>query len=195
MTTIKTRRKVNLSDKECRSVEWFTPEWVLEIVGKIFREITPDGPKSKYGIDVDPCTTLGNPTGALRAMDRQMDGLSRAWVYSDRGDSRVFVNPPYGREMYAWIGKACDEAERGRRIFMILAASSRWDQAGWQRLFSPELRAMWMPRGRVRFLDQWGAVGKSPNYPTLGFSFNIDADVVRRHAGDRGPVVTIGPER
>jgi len=169
----------NLVDKQCKSVDWFTPPEILEPVRKLF------GGK----IRCDPCTTLDNPTDAGRVCwdgPAEVNGLFNLW------EDRTFVNPPYGKELYTWIDKTTREAEYGGyKIVLLVSASSRWDQDRWQKIFSPNLTAMCMPLGRVKFLNADGVQMKSPPYPSLLFFYNIDASDVHKHFGAIGKVVRI----
>jgi len=166
----------NLVDKQCKSVDWFTPPEILEPVRKLFGG----------DIFLDPCTTYDNPTGAIALITEEQDGLSVDYWYHG-----TFVNPPYGKQLYDWIEKTVAEATRGHWIVLLVSASSRWDQDRWQKIFSPNLTAMCMPRGRVKFLNADGVQMKSPPYPSLLFFYNIDPVDVQEHFGEIGKVVKI----
>lgn len=167
----------NLVDKICATSEWFTPPEILIPVRALF------GGK----IDLDPCTTEGNPTGAHSYYTKQDNGLTRFWSQ----EVSVFCNPPYGNEMYDWILRVVVRASYGTKIVLLLAASSRWDQAKWQHIFSPQLSAMCMPIGRVKFLNSEGVRKKNNPYPSLLFFYNIPVDNVARNFQDLGKVVSM----
>lgn len=175
----------NLVDKKCASTEWFTPPEILEPVRELF------GGEIFY----DPCTSANNPIGATTfcCIDipedsrflQSANGLENGWW------DKAFVNPPYGKQLYAWIEKTVVEAARGLRIVLLVSASSRWDQAKWQKIFSPGLTAMCMPRGRVKFLDANGVRHKSPPYPSLLFFYNLPVEEVAECFKEVGKVVGI----
>lgn len=166
---------INLVDKKCISTEWFTPPEILEPVRGVLGGSIP----------LDPCTASHNPTQAEEFYYRggPMDGLKEDWF------SPAFVNPPYGKELYDWISKTVAQAWYERPIVLLVSASSRWDQAKWQAIYSPELTTFVMPRGRVKFLDASGVQQKSPPYPSVLYFYNIDPKIVHQHFGHLGTVV------
>jgi len=164
----------NLVDKKCISTDWFTPPEILEPVRAVLGGSIP----------LDPCTASHNPTQAYKfCFLGGHDGLTIPWLIS------AFVNPPYGKELYKWISKTVWEASLGVQIVFLVSASSRWDQAKWQRLYSPNLTTFVMPRGRVKFLDASGVQQKSPPYPSILYFYNIDPKTVLQHFGHLGTVV------
>ena len=168
----------NLVDKICATSEWFTPPEILIPVRALF------GGR----IDLDPCTTENNPTGAMSFYTKQDYAAAlTAWTCYDS----VFCNPPYGKEMYDWIERVVTTASYGTQAVLLLAASSRWDQAKWQRIFSPALSAMCMPIGRVKFLNSEGVRKKNNPYPSLLFFYNTPVDDVARNFQDLGKVVSM----
>jgi phage N-6-adenine-methyltransferase len=99
---------------------------------------------AEFDFTLDPCATAESakvPT----FFTEEGNGLSKSWA-----GHRVFMNPPYGREVYAWTRKARTEAEGGALVVGLLPASTdlKWwhdDVVG----HAAELR--WI-RGRVRFI-------------------------------------------
>lgn len=72
------------------------------------------------------------------------DGLAHDW-----SGERVFMNPPYGREIYAWTRKARLESARGALVVGLLPASC--DLAWWHDDIVGHAEVRYI-RGRVRFL-------------------------------------------
>jgi hypothetical protein len=64
--------ETNWVDKQCESVEWYTPPAILERVEFYF-----GGP-----IPLDPATAPHNPTGATRFITEDEDGLAQEWLAS-----------------------------------------------------------------------------------------------------------------
>lgn len=98
---------------------------------------------AEFNFTLDPCAA---PESAKcsRFFTEADDGLTKDW-----GQERVFMNPPYGREIYAWTRKARESAANGALVVGLLPASTdlRWwheDVVG-----HAEVRYI---RGRVRFL-------------------------------------------
>lgn len=99
---------------------------------------------AEFDFTLDPCATAGNAK-CSRFFTEADDGLSRPWT-----GERVFMNPPYGKEVYAWTRKARLEAESGTLVVGLLPASTdlAWfheDVLG----YGAEIRFL---RGRPRFI-------------------------------------------
>lgn len=110
---------------------WATPPEIFEPL------------KAEFGFTLDPCATPETAKCQLFFTESD-DGLAQDW-----GTHRVFMNCPYGREVYAWTRKARESAARGALVVGLLPASTdlRWwhdDVVG-----HAEVRYI---RGRVRFL-------------------------------------------
>lgn len=102
------------------SVEWYTPPDILDRIVKVMG-----------AIDLDPCSD---------SADKPNAPATEAWAKAD-GDSlqktwhgRVFMNPPYGREIEDWISYACAQYEEGHVSEAILLLPSRTDTKWFVRL-------------------------------------------------------------
>jgi len=95
------------------TAEHYTPSKFLETVRDVFGQIP----------DLDPCTNSRlTPNVIARAYyTREDDGLQQPW----RG--RVFLNPPYGREIVDWVHKLRREWRRGEMIEAIALLPARVD--------------------------------------------------------------------
>lgn len=114
-----------------RGRDWQTPPEIFDPLN------------AEFAFTLDPCCTTETAKCA-RFFTEADDGLAMDW-----GQERVFMNPPYGREVYAWTRKARLATERGALVVGLLPASCdlRWwheDIIGYA-----EVRYI---RGRVRFL-------------------------------------------
>lgn len=110
--------------------EWMTPPEVFEPLDHEFR------------FTVDVCATPSNAK-CVRFWTEKDNGLIQDW----HGE-RVFMNPPYGREIPPWTEKA---RESGAYVVVGLLPAST-DLEWWHRdvvAASAEVRYL---RGRVRFL-------------------------------------------
>lgn len=98
---------------------------------------------AEFGFTLDPCSTAANAKCAKFFTEAE-NGLEQDWA-----GEVVFMNPPYGAEVYAWTRKARAEQQKGALIVGLLPASTdlRW----WHEdvLEHAEVRYI---RGRVRFL-------------------------------------------
>jgi hypothetical protein len=115
------------------SPDWWTPPDLIAAVLRVFG-----------AIDLDPCS---NSHTAPRVPARQHytaadDGLSRTWY------GRVYLNPPYGRELGAWLDKLAAEYQRGHVTAAIALVPGRTDTDWFQRLRGSLLCCI---RGRLRF--------------------------------------------
>jgi hypothetical protein len=127
-------------DPRTTSVEWYTPPEIFDALGLRF--------------DLDPCS----PPGGLgwipveRSYSRAEDGLAMEW----RG--RVWLNPPYGRQVGAWMRRLADH---GNGVALVFA---RTDTAWWQEAIG-RADALCFVTGRVRFIrgrDRIQPPGVSP---------------------------------
>jgi hypothetical protein len=148
--------------------DWQTPDIILERV----RQIGP--------IALDPCTSIDNPTEAARwcvspedfagaisglgvapsylhEIGMYSDGLAQDWGALAEG-GLVFWNPPYGRDILAWIHKARRAGDAGIESVGLLPArtDTKWFHAA-------DPRRGCFLRGRLKFK---GATAGAP-FPSL----------------------------
>lgn len=97
---------------------------------------------AEFDFTLDPCAT---PLTAKcpKFFTEQDNGLTRSWA-----GHRVFMNPPYGKEVYDWTRKARLEAENGTLVVGLLPAST--DLKWWHDDIVGHAELRWI-RGRVRF--------------------------------------------
>jgi len=92
------------------SVEWYTPKDFFESLEKKFGKF-----------DLDPCAT---PESALceNYFTKETNGLIHDWF------GRVYMNPPFGREIKLWVEKAYKESLRGVEVVCLLPArtDTKW---------------------------------------------------------------------
>lgn len=96
----------------------------------------------EFHFTLDPCTTADNPLGTTRFFTEEQNGLEQSWA-----GERVFMNPPYGREVAAWTRKARD---CGAIVVVGLLPAST-DLAWWHEDVVGHATVRYL-RGRVRFL-------------------------------------------
>lgn len=102
---------------------WLTPPWILSALGEF---------------DLDPCAHPANPTAKTRIFPPE-DGLSKEWF------GRVWLNPPYGRHVRAWLEKL---SEHGQGTALVFA---RTDTSWFQKVISRASAAAFLEK-RVRFM-------------------------------------------
>lgn len=112
--------------------DWATP-WPL------FRAI-----EAEYGpFDLDPCATFAN-TKCARYFTPEQDGLAQVW------SGRVWLNPPYGRDIGEWVAKAAVTAGNGLGTVVALLPA-RTDTAWWHLWVKPRASEIVYLKGRIRF--------------------------------------------
>jgi DNA N-6-adenine-methyltransferase Dam len=102
------------------SPEHYTPDVIIEATLALFEGT----------IDLDPCSNSATEphVPAKQHYVQKDDGLSLSW------GGRVYMNPPYGREIDAWVKKLCDEYETGGVTEAIALVPARTDTAWFRRL-------------------------------------------------------------
>ena len=134
-----------------------TPEWATP--QDLFDDLD-----AKYGpFTLDPCATHDNAKCATYYTYFE-DGLSQVWT------GRVFMNPPYGRQIIKWVRKAYESAERGAMVVCLLP--SRTDTAWWHDYcMKGEITFL---RGRVYF-EQEGKSDRAP-FPSAIVVFHSESE-------------------
>jgi len=74
------------------------------------------------------------------------DGLAQSWQ-----DERVFMNPPYGREIGKWMKKAHDEALNNGAL-VVCFVPARVDTEWWHR-YAVKAADIRFPKKRVKNTD------------------------------------------
>lgn len=129
-----------------------------------------------WDFTLDPCSTHNNAK-CRRHFTRQEDGLKQPWV-----GERVWMNPPYGRQIGNWMRKAFLESQRGALVVCLVPA--RTDTAWWHD-YAARGEILFI-RGRLRF---GGAVNSAP-FPSALVIFdaaNHPTQAGENNAGKRSP--------
>lgn len=111
------------------SDEWPTPQ---DFFDKCNAEFGP--------LDLDVCATAENAK-CPRYFTKADDGLAQVW------SGRVWMNPPYGREIGAWMAKAWRSSQAGALVVCLVPA--RTDTAWWHDYAAKG--AVRFIRGRLKF--------------------------------------------
>ena len=129
---------LNASLFSSKNHAWATPRALFDSLNAEF------GP-----FELDPCASVENAK-CERFFTKEQDGLKQEWA------GKVFMNPPYGREIGAWVKKAFEAAKRGGATVVCLLPA-RTDTAWWHDYCAQgEVRFL---RGRVKFE---GATNSAP---------------------------------
>jgi len=103
--------KINKGIMSSNSVEWETPDDFFSEVSRLYGPFT-----------LDVCATDENKK-CNKFFTKETDGLKQDW------SGICWMNPPYGREIKAWMKKAYNESLRGARVVCLVPA--RTDTAWW----------------------------------------------------------------
>ena len=128
----KGRNAVHFSSKTC---EWETPQEFFDEWNAEF------GP-----FELDPCATSENAK-CPKYYTKADDGLVQPWA-----PYKVWLNPPYGREIGLWMAKAYEESLRGALVVCLVPA--RTDTKWWH---------SYVVHGRVCFIQGRLKFGDSKN--------------------------------
>lgn len=148
------------------SVEWYTPDHLLERVVDVLGQI-----------DLDPCSnSRSDPVvPATEHFTPEQDGLGRKWW------GKVYMNPPYGTEIGDWTEKLLSEYENGQVKEAIALLPARTDTS-WFRAFRWYL--ICFLHGRLKFSKHQNAAPFPSACVYLGPQEDRFADVF----GDIGDV-------
>ena len=125
---------------------WQTPPELLAALYTVFGRFS-----------LDPCSPRKTkaPVRARVHFTAADDGLSLPW------QGTVFVNPPYGRTLAAWVAKSRAEVESGNADTVVALLPARPDTAYWHDHIAGRATVFFL-RGRLRF----GAGDQSAPFPS-----------------------------
>lgn len=121
------------------SAEWATPDDLFSELDAIFH------------FDLDACASPDNAK-CSRYFTKEDDALQRRW------SGTVWMNPPYGREIQAFMRKAYDESCRGSTVVCLVP--SRTDTSWWH-TYARQGQIVFL-RGRLKF----GGARNSAPFPS-----------------------------
>ena len=123
-------------NKDNLTVDWYTPPYIFDALGVQF--------------DLDPCAPVGGVPWIPAAKHYTVadDGLAQQW------NGSVWCNPPYGKYTGAWMDKM------NRHKNGIALVFSRTD-CKWFHEYVANADALLFLKGRVKFVDAYGATGGS----------------------------------
>jgi phage N-6-adenine-methyltransferase len=114
-SVVRPEMKVHYSSDE---VDWHTPPEVIEAVVNVLGTI-----------DLDPCSNTGHANvPAAQHFTTENDGLAQSWT------GKVYMNPPYGKGIGAWVEKLAESHETGDVPEAIALLPARTDTVWLRRL-------------------------------------------------------------
>jgi len=153
-TTLELNRQNNPALYTSNSDQWNTPKEIIEKVLQVISEI-----------DLDPCSNSdGDPNVPAHIhLTAEDNGLAYAW------DGKVYMNPPYGKEIIDWVTKLVDSYKNGDVSEAIALVPSRTDTE-WFRKFREYPRCfIW---GRLKFSDN----GNPAPFPSMAVYLGNNLD-------------------
>ena len=113
--------------------EWETPQDLYDKYNRIFQ------------FTLDPCANERNAK-CDKYYTKDDNGLIQDW-----SNERVFMNPPYGREIAKWIKKAYEESLKGTLVVCLIPA--RTDTSYWHNYIFGKAEIKFL-KGRVKFQNR-----------------------------------------
>lgn len=156
--TIMTRRAMGSHHSaKADTTTWLTPPHITEALGDF---------------DLDPCAAPGWPT-AKRHVILPEDGLAVDWT-----GNRVWLNPPYGNEAWAWLDKL---AEHGCGTALMFA---RTETSGFVEQVWGKATAVKFLHGRLHFHYPDGTrAPANSGAPSVLIAYGIE-DAIRLQASE-----------
>ena len=120
--------------RQDRTEEWYTPTEVTEAARRVMG-----------AIDCDPATSDGNHTAAKNFFTAKTNGLCKEWL------GNVWLNPPFGRGLAAWMYKLNEELASGR-VSQAICLVPVWTNAHWFHALCERGASLCFPQG-INFVD------------------------------------------
>lgn len=151
--------------------EWYTPRHIIDRVLRVFHD----------QIDLDPCSNSDDPdlanVPAAHHWTQHTDGLAQSWEVENY--TRVYMNPPYGDEVAAWVDRLV-QAYEGEEIGEAIALLPARTDTNW---FQPlKDHVLCFVKGRLRFS---GAENSAP-FPSVVVYMGSDVERFKAVFSDIG---------
>ena len=149
-----------------RETRWLTPRPIVEALG-VF--------------DLDPCGAPGHELARFTyLLETYDDGLIDEWF------GRVWLNPPYGKEMEPFLTRLADHG-RGTALIFARTETRLFFEQVWGRA-----SAVLFLRGRLNFLDASGTRAKvNAGAPSVLIAYGRDDAEKLRASGLEGHYVDL----
>jgi DNA N-6-adenine-methyltransferase (Dam) len=149
--------------------EWYTPPHIVQLAVDFFDEI-----------DLDPCSNSHEAPNvpAGQVYTEEDDGLAQPWF------GRVWLNPPYGDAIGAWVKKLHDDYQSGAIEAAIALLPGRIDTT-WFDYVMPY--AICRIRGRLKFV---GADNSAP-FPSVLVYYGDEIERFKEMTAGLGQVLTV----
>ena len=130
---------------------WETPQF-------LFDEL-----HAKYNFTIDVASS-GENAKVDNYYTEEDDALKKKW------EGRVFVNPPYGREIKHWVKKAYEESLKHYNECVVMLIPSRTDTTYWHDYIFGKAKDIEFIKGRLKFELNGKPSGPAP-FPSAIITF------------------------
>ena len=145
-----------------KSVEWYTPRWVIELAEAAVR--------GTFDLDPASCEVANRNVQAKRIYTEEDNGLIQTW----KAD-RLFLNPPYGRGKNAgakvWIWKLLGERSSGNVKQAVLLVNATPDRKWFRPLWDWPICFLY---DRICFEGPNSTGRANPTYGNVLVGFGVD---------------------
>lgn len=101
----------------------------------------------KFHFTLDPCANEFNHK-CDKYFTIKDDGLKQNWE-----NNIVFVNPPYGRQLYSWVKKCYEESKKENTLVVLLIPSRTDTKYFHDFLYNKSGIDLYFIKGRLKFSD------------------------------------------
>ena len=115
----------------------------------------------EFNFEIDVCASPQN-TKCSKYFTKEQDGLSQSW-----GKSICWCNPPYGREVGAWVQKSYMSSKEGATVVILLPART---DTKWFHEYIYNNAEIRFVKGRLKF----GGSSNSAPFPSMVVIFRPD---------------------
>lgn len=131
-----------------QNLNWCTPP-------EFFNELNQE-----FHFDLDPAAS-DKSAKCARYFTPDTDGLTADW-----GGSRVFCNPPYGRNIGEWVRKGYEESQKPGTVVVMLIPARTDTSYYHDYIFGGKADEVRFLRGRLYFTNEDGEPGGRAPFPS-----------------------------
>jgi len=127
--------------------------------------------KFSFGLDAaaEPCNAL-----CERYITKEQDALASHWpdFLPDRGIFNVWLNPPYGRNIWKWLNKAWEMSATNQISRVICLVPARTDTDWFHNYVWGRANEIVLVHGRIRFEDEQGPAPHTSTFPSMVVAYD-----------------------
>jgi|SRR6185437_756283 len=131
-----------------KTVEHQTPKWLFDTLTSV------------YHFDLDAAASVENAQ-CSKFFTKEDDAFTKKW--HEHGDY-IWLNPPYGKDIGSWLGKAFIESLQGAVVICLLPART---DTKWFQHAAPRAEYVLFLKGRLKFEN----TASTAPFPSVIFAF------------------------